>query len=186
MRVVHSTEIPGLPFAATGKVAIIQGDRDILGLPLDPGELETWLRVEPHRVVGLVVEGDLAARFSITSFAPQGPFLWVRGSLKAPDIALADAPMRVDGELSVRGLTGPVEVMGNLRCELVVAEPHPVIVHGALAARVALGSVETDRSLAVVGWWDRLHKLHPSLITEGQLDHRALLTAMSKGEALLA
>lgn len=185
MRLVDASEIEGLPFVAEGLVAVIQG-RDILGLPLDHGELEEWLREPPRHLAGMVVEGDLRAKYAISNTEPKGAFLWVKGNLEVPDLSLHGSRVRVDGELQTRALTGPIEVLGNLRCQLLYAQPRPIHVHGSLAARLVVGRIFTDPSTAIVGWWNEEGLLHPDLLVRGVAEDRLVRGAIAMGQPLFA
>ena len=90
----------------------------------------------------------------------------------------------MDGELQTRALTGPIEVLGQLRCQLLYARWRPIHVHGSLAARLVVGRIFTDPSTAVVAWWNEESLLHPDLMTEGHPDDLKVRRAIATGGPL--
>lgn len=127
-----------LPWPAQGRVAVMVG-RDILGLPLDHGELGEWLREPQHRIAGVIVRGDLRAKYPIVNGSEKGPFLWVQGDLKAPAVLLRTSRVRIDGDVDCPFLHGPLEVLGDARATVV--QGGPITIAGSLAATLALGDV---------------------------------------------
>ena len=170
-----------LPFPATGLVAVMLG-RDILGLPLESDALGEWLREPGRRIAGMVVRGDLRAKYPITNIGPEGPFLWVQGDLKAPAVVTRTSEVLIEGDVEAAMLSGPIEVQGDVRAK--VLQGGRIRVHGAVAALLALGEVQTDPGSAVIAFRSP-EVLRDDLRDEHGVAMRPLLRAIRLEQRLL-
>ncbi|GAA0937084.1 hypothetical protein [Actinocorallia libanotica] len=106
------------------QVIVCVGDTGLEHLPLDFAALEVWARATgvpkagPGAVLGVAVYGDLAVSgWIINAERDSGPFLWVRGDVRAGGFATAGSEVRVEGALEVArtfaGVRGRTVVGGD-------------------------------------------------------------------------
>jgi len=170
-------------------VIVCVGDTRLENLPLDFSALDAWTGVPkagPGAFLGVAVYGDLAVSDGIINAGrDSGPFLWVRGDVRAKNLAVAGGEVRIEGGLEaaqtiagVRGL-GRTVVRGDARAEAVLARGHLMEFHAGLTAELVVADdllrVGDPGRVEVAGWSGRAHDLRGGLLPGlGSASTRAL------------
>ncbi|WP_055527644.1 hypothetical protein [Streptomyces graminilatus] len=200
----------------TGEVLVLPGDSAALErLPLDFSHLDAWsglTKTHPGMYRGLVVDGDLTVTDWITNWEWDfGPFLLVRGDVRAKNLATAGSEVLIEGDLEVEQTVagiynhGHTVVRGDTRAEVVLTQEHLTEFRGGLEARLGIAGNflrVADPARVRVGAWsgcvrDLRGELVPDLGSRStralraldpdfrDLDSRAILKAMESGRSLL-
>jgi hypothetical protein len=161
------------------EVLLLPGGEVLDRLPLDFRDLDSWsgLVTEEDRpaFAGLIVDGDLTVAGSVTNWEMDfGPFLLVRGALRARNVATAGSQVVVRGSLNVTQTLagfynhGSTIVRGDTRAEVVATIEHLIRLHGRLDARlVVAGSfleIADPAATRVGAWVDRVHGLDGTVL----------------------
>ncbi|WP_039812597.1 hypothetical protein [Nocardia otitidiscaviarum] len=195
-------------------VLVAPGGVRVSQLPLDFHALDRWAGIASDPAAcGLVVDGDLTVTGAVTNWESDfGPFLLVRGDLRAGDLGTGGSQVRVEGATTVtRTLFGHYNhgrgvFRGTVRAEVVAVDEHLLEFHAGLTAEVVaagnfLRLADPGRA-RVTAWAGRVTDLEgKALTTVGSptaralrllaepywdLDARAVLAAQSDGRSLLA
>ncbi|MGX2993228.1 hypothetical protein JNUCC64_02860 [Streptomyces sp. JNUCC 64] len=197
------------------EVVLVEGAARVTDLPLDFRALDSWTGLpkrSPDAFLGVVVDGDLTVVGHVANREGDfGPFLWVRGGLRAGNLATAGSHVLIEGGLTVERTVvgthphGRTVVRGPARAEVVFSEWHLTEFHGALTAELVVSRrvrVADPGRVRVNGWVGEAHDLDgepvPGLGTVSTRAFRALdpalwpepgarevLTAVETGRSLL-
>ncbi|MGW3291287.1 hypothetical protein ACWDR3_42340 [Streptomyces sp. NPDC001002] len=200
---------------ADAGVVVLDGDTTLEKLPLDYSHLDTWsglAKTQPDMFLGVVVDGDLTVTDWITNWEWDfGPFLLVRGDLRAKNLATAGSEILVEGDLDVTQTLagvynhGRTVIKGHTRAEVVLTDQHLTEFHGGLRAELGIAGnflrVADPATVQVNGWagyvCDLQGTILPGLGTRStralraldpdfrELDTRAVLKAVEAGRSLL-
>lgn len=170
-------------------VIVCVGDTGLENLPLDFSALEAWTGISesgPGTFLGVAVYGDLTVSDRIVNGErDSGPFLWVRGDVRANNLAIAGSEVRIEGGLEAaqtiagaRG-RGRTVIKGDARAEVVLAREHLMEFHAGLTAELVIAGdllrVGDPGRVEVAGWSGRAHDLRGgSLPGLGSASTRAL------------
>ncbi|GAA3398114.1 hypothetical protein [Cryptosporangium minutisporangium] len=156
------------------EVVCFVGDTALASLPLDFHSLDKWLELPKtgeDALSGVIVDGNLDVEGSVLNWESDfGPFLLVRGDLRAKDLGLGGSQVRIEGDLLAAQTLlgyynhGYIEVTGDTRAQVIVTEQHLIRLHGAVSADlVVAGSflqvAGPAAATAVGGWWGRVSDL---------------------------
>ncbi|MER5193613.1 hypothetical protein ACWD3J_15225 [Streptomyces sp. NPDC002755] len=197
------------------EVVVFSGDTALERLPLDFSHLDSWsglAKTHPDMFLGVVVDGDLTVREGVTNWEGDfGPFLLVRGDVRAGNFATAGSEVLVEGDLQVtRTLAGIYNhgrtvIKGDTVAEVVLTQEHLTEFHGRLTARLAVAGnfleVADPAKVQVDAWagyvCDLRGRILPTLGSRStralraldpdfrDLDSRKILTAVEAGRSLL-
>jgi hypothetical protein len=197
------------------EVVCFVGNTALASLPLDFQSLDKWLglpKTHEDALRGVIVDGDLDVEgWALNGESDFGPFLLVRGDLRARDLGLGGSQVRIDGSLwaaqTVLGYYnhGFIEVAGDTRAQVIVTEEHLIRLHGAVSADLVVAGnflqVADPAMAAVAGWCGRVSDLTGAdvegLSTDSlkalrvldpefrHLNRRAILEAIEAGRSLL-
>ena len=159
------------------RVIVLSGDHTAVTLPLDFADVRRWpgQQQDNGQVVGVVADGNLTVRdWIINAEWDFGPFLLVRGNVRAENVATAGSEVIVQGDLEV-GQTlagiynhGRTVIAGNARAEVVVTSEHVMEFRGGLTAEFAWAGnfllVADPAKVAVNGWVGLVHDLAGNLV----------------------
>ncbi len=129
----------------SGEVVVFRGSATVENVPLDYWHLDTWTghAASDHRFWGMIVDGDLEVRDFVTNWdMDYGPFLWVRGDLRAKNLATAGSEVVIAGDLTVAQTIagyynhGSLVVHGDTRAEVILPYEHLLEFRGAVEARL--------------------------------------------------
>ncbi|WP_105969325.1 hypothetical protein [Streptomyces geranii] len=198
------------------EVLVLPGDSALENLPLDFSHLDAWsglTKAHPDMFLGLVVDGSLTVADWITNWEWDfGPFLLVRGDVRARNFATAGSEVVVEGDLEVTQTVagvynhGRTVVRGRTRAEVVLTAEHLTEFHGGLDAELGIAGnfmrVGDPAGVRVAAWsgyvCDLRGNILPDLGTRStralraldpdfrELDSRTILKAMEAGRSLLA
>ncbi|MFE7038347.1 hypothetical protein ACFU9X_02480 [Streptomyces atratus] len=192
---------------------VVSGDVTLENLPLDFTELDTWSGLTAtNSFSGLVVDGDLTVTDWITNWEMDfGPFLLVRGDVRAKNFGTSGSEVLVEGNLEVAQTLagiynhGRTVIKGDTRAEVVLTEQHAFEFHGRLNAEIGIAGnflQVADPAKVQVGSWaghvlDLRHQILPNLGSRSMralrgldsdfwdYDRRQVLSAMEAGRSLL-
>ncbi|MER5988647.1 hypothetical protein [Streptomyces sp. NPDC001787] len=197
------------------EVVVFTGDTTLESLPLDFSELDSWsglTKTHPDAFRGVVVDGDLTVTEWITNWDTDfGPFLLVRGDVRAKSLATSGSEILIEGDLEVAQTLagfynhGHTVIKGDTRAEVVLTSQHLSEFHGRLTAELCVAGkflrVADPARVQVNGWEGHVHDLRgdilPSLGSAStralraldpdfrDLDRRPLLKAIEAGRSLL-
>ncbi|MFI2434494.1 hypothetical protein [Streptomyces sp. NPDC018693] len=135
-------------------------------LPLDFFDLDSWTGLTKRSsdaFPGVVVDGDLTVSDRVVNGECDfGPFLLMRGDVRAKNIATAGSDVLIEGHLAVDQTIvgtynhGRTVIHGDTCAEVVYTEEHLIEFHGALAADLVVAGNflrVADPARAQVGGW---------------------------------
>jgi len=130
------------------EVVLLRGGAALEHLPLDFHVLDAWSglpRRHPNALLGVVVDGDLKVTDWIVNWETDfGPFLFVRGDLRAANLATAGSQVLVRGALEVEQTLagyynhGRTIAEGGVRAQVVLTQEHLMQIHGELTAQLVV------------------------------------------------
>ncbi|MCX4759449.1 hypothetical protein OG562_00260 [Streptomyces sp. NBC_01275] len=197
------------------EVVVFTGDTALENLPLDFSHLDSWsglTKTHPDMFVGVVVDGDLAVTDWVTNWEWDfGPFLLVRGDLRAKNLATAGSEVLVQGDLHVTQTVagvynhGHTVIRGDTRAEVVLTQEHLTEFHGRLHAELGIAGnflrIVDPATTQVNGWAGYVCDLEGRILSGvgarstralraldpdfWDLDSRKILRAMEAGRSLL-
>ncbi|WP_158711423.1 hypothetical protein [Streptomyces xylophagus] len=200
---------------ADAEVVVFSGDAALEQLPLDFSHLDSWTglaKASPDMFLGVVVDGGLTVTDWITNWEWDfGPFLLVRGDVRAKNLATAGSEVLVEGDLDVTQTLagiynhGHTVIKGDTRAEVVLTDQHLTEFHGGLRAELGVAGnflrVADPATVQVNGWagyvCDLRGQILPGLGTRStralraldpdfrELDSRSILKAVEAGRSLL-
>jgi hypothetical protein len=149
------------------RVIILAGGCVLERLPLDfHVSAGTWLVPTlnlPRGYLGVVVDGDITvAEWVVNEQEDGGPFLLVRGDLRAKNVATSGSSVLVEGNVeatqTIAGLhnDGRTVVRGDAHAQVVLVYEHLMRIHGALTADLAVAGnflKVADQGRLRVGRW---------------------------------
>lgn len=156
------------------EVVLLPGGDVLDLLPLDFRELDSWSGLaageDRPAFAGLIVDGDLTVTGSVMNWEMDfGPFLLVRGDLRARNVATAGSQVVVHGNLHVTQTLagfynhGSTIVRGDTRAEVVATIEHRIQLHGRLDAQLVIAGsfleIADPAATRVGSWVDRVHGL---------------------------
>jgi hypothetical protein len=129
------------------EILVFTGDTRLENLPLDFTVLDASAAVPAelqHTLSGVVVDGDLTVEDWIINWELDfGPFLLVRGDVRAKNVATAGSEVLITGNLDVAQTLagiynhGQIVVKGDTRAQVVFTNEHLIEFHGAVTAEFA-------------------------------------------------
>jgi hypothetical protein len=197
------------------EVVVFTGDTALENLPLDFSHLDVWsglTKSSPDMFLGVVVEGDLTVADWITNWEWDfGPFLLVRGDVRARNFATAGSEVLIEGSLEVAQTVagiynhGRTVIKGATRAEVVLTDEHLTEFQGGLSAELGIAGnflrVADPAKVQVNGWagyvCDLQGRILPDLGSRSaralraldpefwDLDSRTIVKAMEAGRSLL-
>ncbi|CAM3266505.1 hypothetical protein STSO111631_10815 [Stackebrandtia soli] len=196
-------------------VLVVDGDLTVDELELDFFRLDRSLGVErpdEPAALGLIVDGSLTVSGCVSNWESDfGPFLWVRGDLRAANVGTGGSAILVDGSAVIDGALygyynhGWTRIRGDVTAEVVIVEEHLMRFHSGLTAELAVAEnflvVDHPDRVQVNQWAGRplLPDDRPSdlgtrsrravsLLDESfwDLNRRAILVALTEGRSLLS
>ncbi|MFY0564191.1 WD40/YVTN/BNR-like repeat-containing protein [Archangium lansingense] len=139
---------------SSGRVAVLRGSIVLDHIPLDFWQLDRFLGI-PRRdqggnsldaLSGLIIDGDVTVEGAVMNAEMDfGPFLLVRGDLRARDVACGGSQVRVEGALTLSGALfgfynhGSIVVEGPTQAACVLTEEHAIRLEGGLVSPVVPG-----------------------------------------------
>lgn len=130
------------------EILVCTGDTHLANLPLDFNSLGSWAGLRPEfqdSFSGLVVDGNLTVDdWIINREWDFGPFLLVRGDVRAKNVATAGSEVLITGNLDVAQTVagiynhGQIVIKGDTRAQVVFTEEHLIEFHGAVTAEFAM------------------------------------------------
>jgi hypothetical protein len=200
---------------ADAEVVVLSGNTILEKLPLDFSHLDSWTglaKAQPDMFLGVVVDGDLTVTDWITNWERDfGPFLLVRGDVRAKNLGTAGSEILIEGDLDVTQTLagiynhGHTIIKGDTRAEVVLTDQHLTEFHGGLQAELGIAGnflrVADPATVRVNGWAGYVCDLKGQII-EGlgsrstralraldpdfqELDSRTILKAVEAGRSLL-
>jgi hypothetical protein len=197
------------------EVVVFTGDTTLENLPLDFSHLDSWsglMKTHPDMFLGVVVDGDLTVTDWITNWEWDfGPFLLVRGNVRAKNFATAGSEVLIEGNLEVTQTVagiynhGRTVIKGDTRAEVVLTAEHLTEFHGRLTAELGIAGnflrVADPAKVQVNGWagyvCDLQGQILPNLGSRStralraldpdfwDLDARTILKSIEAGRSLL-
>jgi hypothetical protein len=148
------------------EVVVFTGDTTLENLPLDFSHLDSWsglMKTHPGMFLGVVVDGDLTVTDWITNWEWDfGPFLLVRGNVRAKNFATAGSEVPIEGNLKVTQTVagiynhGRTVIKGDTSAEVVLTAEHLTEFHGRLTAELGIAGnflrVADPAKVQVNGW----------------------------------
>lgn len=127
------------------EILVFAGDTRLKNLPLDFNSLGSCAGLpSENSFAGVVVDGNLTVDDWIINWELDfGPFLLVRGDVRAKNVATAGSEVLVTGNLDVAQTLagiynhGQIVIKGDTRAQVVFTEEHLIEFHGAVTAEFA-------------------------------------------------
>ncbi|MFF3371373.1 hypothetical protein ACFYXF_00265 [Streptomyces sp. NPDC002680] len=197
------------------EVVVLRGGTSLENLPLDFSHLDAWsglTKAHPGMFLGVVVEGSLAVADWITNWEWDfGPFLLVRGDVRAKNFATAGSEVVIEGDLHVAQTLagvynhGHTVIRGDTRAQVVLTAEHLTEFHGRLHAELGIAGnflrVAGPAKVQVNAWSGYVCDLQGNILPDlgarstralraldpefWDLDSRTILKAMEAGRSLL-
>ncbi|WP_283134626.1 hypothetical protein [Rhizohabitans arisaemae] len=176
------------------EVVLVEGPAELHHLPLDFRTLDSWTGLpkrSPGAFLGVVVDGDLSVTDRVVNKEWDfGPFLLVRGDVRAKNFATAGSEVLIEGGLAADQTIlgtynhGRTVVRGQARAEVVFSEQHLIEFHGSLTAELVVSCwvhVADPEKVRVNGWVGNVRNLSDEIIPQLGAESTRALRALDPG-----